>query len=338
MRPGRKRRSGNQRPPSRRDKKKSQQKQPARTGALSRTGAWIAGVAAAVLATALSGRLIDRGKSFTANLTSGPANVVNPDPSREAAWDQRERDLAWELVVRGLERQPGILGDLRARTGTLLAAAGVVTSVVIGFFATASSSINPLSGILLLVGFLPAVLAVKECWLVLSPLHDHSDPDLDAYVELRKGGSGRAFEPQAAGQDKVSSGRKLMPRGRGILERRLVRSLSRRETPRNGDAQLTIGQLYEKAKKPYRWWRVTLNQDSLRELRNVANPLRTSDDLTEEVTSFLSLARRSNWTVIEELTKAFNKAAVLFGCQLVLWIVAAVAFYLRLHGAGTPHK
>lgn len=321
MRSGRKRRSGNQRPPSRRGKKQSRQKQPARTGAFSRTGAWIAGVAAAVLATALSGRLTGRGKSFAANLTSGPANVANPDPSREAAWDRKEMELAWDLVVRGLERQPGILGDLRARTGTLLAAAGVVTSVVVGFFATASSSIDPLSGILLLVGFLLAVLAVRKCWLVLRPLPDDSDSDVDVYVALRKGGSCRAFEPGAKAQDKGSSRQEL----------------SGRSSP--GQKPTPIGQLYDEAKKPYRSWRVTLNQDSLHKLRDVADPLKPPDDLTAEVTSFLSLARRSNWMVINQRTEAFNTAAVLFGFQLLLWIAAAAAFYLHLHGGGaTPHK
>jgi hypothetical protein len=218
------------------------------------------------------------------------------------ALDQKEIDLAWDLVMRGLERQPEILGDLRGRTGTLLAAAGVVTSVVIGFFATGSSSIDPLSGILLLVGFLPAVLAVKRCWLVLGSLPDDSGNDLDAYVALRKDQSGRAF--------------------RG--------------------APLTVEQLYDKQNKPPRRWRVTLNQRSLRELRDVANhtaPLSTPDNLTAEVTSFLSLARQSNWMVIDERTKAFNNAAKLFGFQLLLWIIAAATLYLHLHGGGaTPHN
>jgi hypothetical protein len=77
-----KRRPGNQHPPSRRDQKKPQQEQPARTVLFSRTGAWLAGVAAVVLATTLGAWLTDWGKSFTANSTSGPAiyATVNVDP------------------------------------------------------------------------------------------------------------------------------------------------------------------------------------------------------------------------------------------------------------------
>jgi len=228
------------------------------------------------------------------------------------ALDQKEIDLAWDLVMRGLERQPEILGDLRGRTGTLLAAAGVVTSVVIGFFATNPSSISRVSEILLLAGFLLALVAVWECSLVLRSLHDKSDTDLDAYVALRRDGAGRAFELRAGAQGPAT-----------------VEKLYRKYQD-------------QKVSKPYREWRVTLNQGSLRQLRDVANdtdPLSTPDDLTAEVTSFLSLARKSNWLVISRLTKAFNKAAVLFGIQLLLWIAAAVALYLHLHGGGAAaHK
>ena len=247
MRSGRKRRSGNQRPPSRRERKQPQQKQPARTGALSRTGAWIAGVAAAVPSNR-AGRMVDRpGKSFTANSTSGPAIVVNPDrsgfppcpkilpgwaPGRGGARSRGER-LASRSAGRGAERAAGrcqrrgvtneksnfpggglgpegnrpcvgprgawtraATGDPRrlesSEPGALLAAAGVVVSVVIGFFATDSSSVDPLSGIPLLVGFVPAVLAVKECWLVLHSLdYDDYDTDLTAYENLKKGSAAR---------------------------------------------------------------------------------------------------------------------------------------------------
>ena len=375
-----------------------------------------------MLATALGGWLTDRGKSFTANSTSGPAIVVNPDPqrvssvpqdiaqagrqageeraaeasgpldvpqaealseqlaaaskeapqtkrqtSREKAWDRKEIDLAWDLVVRGLERQPGILGDLRARTGTLLAAAGIVVSVVIGFFATDSSSIDPLSGILLLVGFLPAVLAVKECWLVLHSLdYDDYDTDLMAYENLRKaqpastafklwtGDEGRECSPSDP-SGSTSAWRRAKERvlqtlfqWKGTLDKRLEQRLNHSAPPGTTDDRLTTEQLHQArpADKRYRWWRVTLNQRSVRRLRDVAvstdpvavstDPLGTPDNLTAELTSFLGLARKSNWMVIDQLTAAFNNAAALFGIQLLLWIAAAAALY---HGAGaTPHK
>ena len=118
------------------------------------------------------------------------------------------------------------------------------------------------------------------------------------------------------------------------------------------DGPLTVGQLYREAtsesartvtssrQKPYRWWRVTLNQRSVHKLRKVAvctNPMSTPDDMTAEVTSFLSLARQSNWLVIDQLSAAFSNAAVLFGFQLVLWIAAAAV--VHLHGVGAPpHK
>ena len=132
---------------------------------------------------------------------------------------------------------------------------------------------------------------------------------------------------------------------KGILEQRLERSI-----PRKDGAPLTaVGQLYDKAKElydkkekgkekakkwEYRWWRVTLNQALLRELRDLADHTatrRAPDALTAEVTSFLSIARQSNWMVINQLTAAFNKAAKFFGIQLLLWIVAAAALYLHLH-------
>jgi hypothetical protein len=83
---------------------------------------------------------------------------------------------------------------------------------------------------------------------------------------------------------------------------------------------------------------LTLNQDSVHRLRKIAGANSTPDDLTKEVTEFLSLSRKSNWLVIDELTTAFNRAAVLFGIQLLLWIAGAAVLYHHLHGAAaTPH-
>ena len=272
-----------------------------------------------------------------------------------------------------------------------------MVSVVIGFFAADSSSIGPVSGILLLVGFLPAVLAVKECWLVLRPLgYDDLDTDLEAYEKLRPPDSGRAFElrtkegcpspslPRASRSmptrkrvwSRSTSAWKRVWEWRRALEKRLERSASVTRTA-DDSLGLTINQLYrkaqalaveqaqaqaakqaqdqgltaeqvqaaqaqaaEQARAQYRWWRVTLNQRSVRRLRDVAKSAQaesTPEDLTAEITSFLSLVRQSNWMVIDQLTEAFGTAAVLFGIQLLLWIAAAVALYL--HGAGAaPHK
>ena len=269
--------------------------------------------------------------------------AVPPVPAVDGGketWEQKEIDLAWDLVVRGLERQPEILGDLRGRTGTLLAAAGVVVSVVIGFFAADSSSIGPVSGILLLVGFLPAVLAVKECWLVLRPLgYDDLDTDLEAYQKLRPPDSGRAFElrtkegcpspslPRASRSmptrkrvwSRSTSAWKRVWEWRRALEKRLERSASVTRTA-DDSLGLTINQLYRKAqalaveqaqaqaakqaqdqgltaeqvqaaqaqaakqaRAQYRWWRVTLNQRSVRRLRDVAKSAQaesTPEDLS----------------------------------------------------------
>ena len=91
--------------------------------------------------------------------------------------------------------------------------------------------------------------------------------------------------------------------------------------------------LGQQAQEPYRWWRVTLNQRSVRRLRNLAGyPESRPEELTAEATSFLGLARQSNWMVLNQLTAAFNHAAALFGIQLGLWIAAAVAFYVHVHG------
>ena len=298
--------------------------------------------------------------------------------------DQKEIDLGWDLVMRGLERQPEILSDLRGRTGTLLAAAGVVVSVVIGFFVTNSSSIGLWSWILLLAGLLPAALAVRECSLVLRSLpYDKYNTDLMAYVAVRGGQPGRrAFGLWTAAGDKNSSTtgrepgdrerrpsaaaramrawRRLWARARtGSLDKRLERRVSKPDL-RDADDPLTLGQLWRvprkaldtsepragarrhrsSRKEPYRWWRVTLNQREVRKLREVAcsaDRMSTPDDITAELTSFLSLTRRSNWLVIDELSAAFSLAAVFFVIQLVLWIVAAAV--LHRHGVGaTPHK
>jgi hypothetical protein len=300
------------------------------------------------------------------------------------AVDQKEIDLAWDLVMRGLERQPEILGDLRGRTGTLLAAAGVVVSVVIGFFVTNSSSIDLWSWILLLAGLVPAALAVRECSLVLRSLpYDKYNTDLMAYVAVRGGQPGRrAFGLWTAARDQKSSTTRREPGDRerpssaaaramrawkrlwarawtGSLDKRLERRVSKPD-PRDADDPLTLGQLWRvprkaldtsepragarrhrsSRKEPYRWWRVTLNQREVRKLREVAysgDPMSTPDDITAELTSFLSLTRRSNWLVIDELSAAFSLAAVFFVIQLVLWIVAAAV--LHRHGVGaTPHK
>ena len=116
-----------------------------------------------------------------------------------------------------------------------------MTSVVIGFFAAKSSSVSRVSEILLLAGFLPALVAVWECSLVLRSLHDESDTDLDAYVALRRDGAGRAFELRAGAQGPAT-----------------VEKLRRKYQD-------------QKVSKPYREWRVTLNQGLLRQLRDVAN-------------------------------------------------------------------
>ena len=281
------------------------------------------------------------------------------------ALDQKEIDLAWDLVLRGLERQPEILADLRGRTGTLLAAAGVVVSVVIGFFATSSSSISRWSWILLLAGLVPAALAVRECSLVLRSLpNDQYNTDLAAYAQLRleqegkASGSGTSAGGQESSEGKSGDQQDSPPRKR-LLDKRLEHRLGPAGNLGDTGSSLTVGQMYRKyqdqnqkvpdkadkerrpaRQKPYRWWRVTLNQRSVRELRDVAvcaNPMSTPDDMTEEVTSFLSLARQSNWLVIDQLSAAFSKAAGWFGFQLVLWIAAAAV--LHLHGAGAPpHK
>ena len=79
------RRPRNQHPPSQRQQrpqKQPQQEKSVLTGLFSRSGAWIAGVAAVVLAAALGAWLTDWGKSFTANSTSGPAiyAIADVDP------------------------------------------------------------------------------------------------------------------------------------------------------------------------------------------------------------------------------------------------------------------
>jgi hypothetical protein len=76
------RRSRNQHPATRPGAKKPQEKKLAGTGLFSRTGAWLAGVAAVVLATALGSWLTDWGKSFTASSASGPAFYASVNVDR----------------------------------------------------------------------------------------------------------------------------------------------------------------------------------------------------------------------------------------------------------------
>ena len=219
------------------------------------------------------------------------------------------RELGLDLAMRGLERQSQILGDLRSRTGTVLAAAGVVTSVLAGVFAGAVSAHDakhvPKTWTvciiaLVVVGAALAALGACLCLFILKSLHDDNDSDLDAWWLLRHG---------------VDDRRPLEP------SKITYWALKREHLRLHPDTRTR--------KQRYREWRVTLNSKHLAILSTLvragnpnSDPNRLKPELLAETTSFLDVVRQSNFKRIAERTRAFDRAIVLFGVQTALWLTA----------------
>ena len=98
-----------------------------------------------------------------------------------------EIEVAYDLSLRGLERQPAILADLRTRAAALLAAAGVVATL----FAPKAfePEISQGARIAYIVGGAATVLCLAMCWPIFHSIPDDGNDDVERYVQLCKEGT-----------------------------------------------------------------------------------------------------------------------------------------------------
>lgn len=98
-----------------------------------------------------------------------------------------EVEIAYDLSLRGLERQPAILADLRTRAAVLLAAAGVVATL----FAPKAfePEISQGARIAYILGGAATVLCLLMCWPIFHSIPDDGNDDVETYVQLRERGT-----------------------------------------------------------------------------------------------------------------------------------------------------
>jgi uncharacterized membrane protein YuzA (DUF378 family) len=111
--------------------------------------------------------------------------VANPEGWYEGLSDEQVR-IAYDLSLRGLERQPAILADLRTRAAAIVAAAGVVATL----FAPKAFEPNIAQGVKIayIVGGFAAVLCFFMCWPIFRSICDDGYDDVEKYVQLRNDG------------------------------------------------------------------------------------------------------------------------------------------------------
>lgn len=106
-------------------------------------------------------------------------------------WDQGlsdvEVEIAYDLSLRGLERQPAILADLRTRATALVAAAGVVATL----FAPKAFGPKIPHGAMTayIAGGIATGLCFALCWPIFRSIHDDGNDDVQTYAELRNAGN-----------------------------------------------------------------------------------------------------------------------------------------------------
>jgi hypothetical protein len=110
---------------------------------------------------------------------------ANPE-GWEQGLSEEEVQIAYDLSLRGLERQPAILADLRTRATALVAAAGVVATL----FAPKAFGSNISHGAMIayIAGGGATVLCFAMCWPIFRSIHDDGYDDVQKYAELRDGG------------------------------------------------------------------------------------------------------------------------------------------------------
>lgn len=111
---------------------------------------------------------------------------ANPE-GWEQGLSEEEVQIAYDLSLRGLERQPAILADLRTRATALVAAAGVVATL----FAPKAFGPNISHGAIIayIAGGVATGLCFAMCWPVFRSIHDDGYDDVQKYAELRDGGN-----------------------------------------------------------------------------------------------------------------------------------------------------
>jgi hypothetical protein len=98
-----------------------------------------------------------------------------------------EVEIAYDLSLRGLERQPAILADLRTRAAALLAGVGVVATL----FAPKAfdPGISQGAKIAYILGGVATGLCLAMCWPIFRSIYDDGNDDVERYVQLREDGT-----------------------------------------------------------------------------------------------------------------------------------------------------